>query len=111
MNSIIARARVVSGEMTSDEAVDKLCLAGDHGEVRDQFVLCPECGTSFFRTPHEHMNTCSDACQRTRNAAIFELDGGRSIIKVCELTPARLNTLLQASGIIVDSRARKVLPS
>lgn len=111
MNSAAARTRVATGELTADQAVDALCAAGDHGGVVDRHVACPECGTSFVRTPDGRMNTCSDACQADRTTAIFELDSGHSIVRTSEFTPARLGELLRASGMSVCSRAGKVFPS
>lgn len=105
-------ALVQRGDITADEAVDLLCDAGDHGGRRDCSVACPECGCPFWRgLPVGRWNTCSDACQRAWNMAIFDLDAGRTIVKISELSAERASELLTGSGLMLDVGARKVLLS
>jgi len=114
VNSITARAKVAVGELTADQAVDAMLVAGDRTDlVQDgDIVLCVECHEPFevdtqrFRVKH-----CSAGCWNVHHATVLELDGGRTIIGVADLTPARLRELFEASGIAVDNGAGKVVPS
>lgn len=106
-SSTAIRALVDRGEIGAEQAVDQLIDAGDHGGRRDCFVACPECGAPFWRAwPDGRWNTCSDACQVARNTVIFDLDGGRSIVKVSELTPERVGELFGVSGLEVADAGR-----
>lgn len=98
-SSMAIRAQVASGALSSADAVDRLLDAGEHGGVRDCDVPCPECGGVFYRSDRGRWNTCSDACQIAWNTAIFELDDGRTIVKISELTAERAADLLSASGL------------
>lgn len=101
MTSAEARRLVQTGALSTADAVDRLLEAGDHGGVRDCEVACPECGVPFWRSHPGRWNTCSDACQIAHNTAIMELDGDRTIVKVCDLTPERTAVLLADVGIEV----------
>lgn len=109
-NSSELRRLVARGELAADEAVDRLSDAGDHGGRRDCDVTCPECGRTFWRSTSGRWNTCSDPCQIAWNTAIFDLDGGRTIVKISELTPERAAELLAEAGLVVGTRGR-VVPS
>lgn len=101
-SSAVICALVKAGELDADAAVDQLLDAGDHGGRSDCFVSCPECGADFWRSwPVGRWNTCSDACQIAHNTAIMKLDGGRTIIKVSDLTPERTATMLRDVGLEV----------
>lgn len=108
-SSTAIRALVTSGQLTSVDAVDLLLNAGEHGGMRDCEVTCPECGALFYRAHPGRWNTCSDACQIAWNTAIMDLDGGRTIIKVSELTPERTAELLGAVGLVVAESRQVVL--
>lgn len=101
MTSAEARRLVTAGSLTADEVVDQLLDAGEHGGVRDCDVACPECGATFHRSDRGRWNTCSDACQIAWNTAIIDLDGGATIVKVCDLTPERTAELLADVGLDV----------
>lgn len=109
MRSAEARRLVVADELSAADAVDRLLEAGEHGGVRDCEVMCPECGTPFWRSHPGRWNTCSDECQIAWNTAIFELDDGRTIVKVSELTAERTAELLAASGLVMVDAGRTVL--
>lgn len=94
-----ARSLVTAGSLTSEDAVEQLLDAGDHGGLRDCEVTCPECGQHFWRCDTGRWNTCRDACQIAWNTAIFELDDGRTIAKISELTAERAADLLGAAGL------------
>lgn len=100
-NTSAIRALVDGGRLEASVAVDILLDAGEHGGVRDRDVACPECGVMFRRAHPGRWNTCSDPCQIAWNTAIMDLDGGRSIIKVSDLTPERTVELLAAVGLEV----------
>jgi len=98
-NSTAVRAAVERGELSAEDAVDLLINAGDHGGASDCTVRCPECGADFWRTVLGNWNTCSDQCQVLLNTAIFDLDGGRTIVRVSEMTAERTADLLSADGL------------
>ena len=108
MNSLDARILVIAGYITADGAVDAMCAAGNHEHAIGDACVCPECGALFARSD-EQWNTCSNACQVARNTAIFELDGGRSIIRTADLTAERLGSLLSASGLPVEGAGKLLL--
>ena len=92
------RLSVSRGEIAADEAVRRLLDAGDHDGRQDCSVSCPECGDAFLRSNTGRWNTCSDRCQCLWNRAIFDLDDGRTIVKISELTAERSADLLGAAG-------------
>lgn len=98
-SSAAVRALVARGEIGADQAVDRLLAAGDHGGRRDCTVCCPECGAEFLRSDTGRWNTCSDPCQIAWNTAIFDLDDGRTIVKIEEMTTERTADLLGAAGL------------
>lgn len=112
-SSTAIRAQVASGALSAEDAVDQLLDAGEHGGMRDCDVTCPECGGTFHRSDTGRWNTCSDPCQIAWNTAIMDLDGGRTIVKVSDLTSERTAELFSASGLqIVDVLgAGRVVPS
>lgn len=99
MTSADARRLVAAGTLAAETAVDHLLAAGDHDGRRDCVVTCPECGAAFHRADSGRWNTCSDPCQIAWNTAIFDLDGGRTIVKISELTAERAADLLGAVGL------------
>jgi hypothetical protein len=98
-NSADVRAAVARGDLSAEEAVSLLSNAGMHDGRRDCAVACPECGEDFLRSDTGRWNTCSDPCQRAWNQAMMDLDGGRSIVLVKELTAERTADLLAGSGL------------
>jgi hypothetical protein len=98
-SSAAVRAAVARRDLTADEAVDLLSDAGDHAGRRDCMVACPECGAEFWRSDVGRWNTCSDPCQRARNQTMVDLDGGRSIVMVSDLTAERLADLFGSAGL------------
>ncbi len=92
--------------MSADDAVDAILAAGDHSGAHDCNVTCSECGTVFYRSSPGRWNTCSDRCQSAWNMAIFDLDGGRTIVKLSELTAERAADLLGSAGFSVASRGQ-----
>jgi hypothetical protein len=116
MTSSEVRKLVASGELSSEQAVDQLLKHGSHTMYQD--AVCPECGATFYCSPLDredstklgHMNTCSTACQIAWNTAIMEIDGGRTIHRVQDVTKERLNELLGDVGLGI-SNSKKVTPS
>lgn len=103
MNSKTARELVRLGQLTSERAVE-LLKASDGctpGARQGDPATCPECGTDYaidFVTAI--VNTCSLACQGQWNSAMLDLDDGRTIVKVSDLTSARLNSELVKVGLL-----------
>lgn len=117
MSSNEIKKLVASGALSSEDAVRKLLDSGEH--IQNQNAVCPECESVFycsFQDPNDseklgRMNTCSDACQVIFNTTVFELDAGRTIHRIQDLTPERTSELLCNSGLIVTNIAKKVLLS
>lgn len=110
MKSHTARARVTAGTMTAAEAVEMLLVTSNRPKHIGELQLCPEC-MEPYEVSLDKLNTCSDKCQDQRNAAIFELDGGRTIHRIEELSPERVKSLLEVSGIYLDNDVGEVLLS
>lgn len=111
MNSKLARELVKLQQLTSEQAVE-LLQASDgckSGMKQGDTGVCPECESFYtieFVTSEDtigNVNTCSKECQIEWNNAIFELDDGRTVIKVSELTKERLNNELVKVGLMAGS--------
>ena len=96
-------------EAEKDAEVDRLLRLYDG--MWNVEVACPMCEALFFRTPLGRVNTCKDDCQRAYNARLSELDGGRTIHQVADLTSARLAEFLGGTGLVVNAKSGKVMLS
>lgn len=118
--SEIIMAMVETGQLTPNDAFDEICKfdlpsGGRNGDMAE----CPECGSKFvieFVTKDGklgHVNTCSDECQIIRNTIVFKCDSlseNPRIVKVADLTPERLNKLLNDARLTVIG-TRELKPS
>lgn len=104
LSSTEARRMVASGDMTAERAVSLLSAAGMTATKDGVLRRCAECESTYVVDVERRVvNTCSEPCQRAWNEAMVELDGGRTIILIEELTPARASELLRAAGLGVES--------